>query len=116
MVAAKHKLAPSRKMAMTFAAPLAKKTTTLTPVVATAALISLSKRPCLEAKTIGNVAQPQKCIKKITKKGEHEIHVILSQTTAATTLSIPLSSSIIQVLVKRPRNPSTPTMGQATEV
>ncbi|KAB2617583.1 hypothetical protein D8674_013452 [Pyrus ussuriensis x Pyrus communis] len=111
MVATKRKLTHPLKKAAIIATPLAEKATP-TLVVATAAPIAPSKRPRPKAETTGNVAQPQKCIKKKAKKGEWEIYVISSQITETTTLSIPLPSPVIQVSTTVPQDLSTPTMGQ----
>ncbi|KAM0990516.1 hypothetical protein ACFX2C_009023 [Malus domestica] len=60
MVTVKKKLAHSPKKVATIAPPSAEPTLVATPATLTAPC----KWPCPEFETTGNVAQPQKCIKK----------------------------------------------------
>lgn len=82
-------------------------------MAATIVPVTPNKQPCPEGETTGNVAPPQKRIKKKAKKGEREILVISSQNTGAIAPSISLSPPVVEATVRGLQNPP---MAQATEV
>ncbi|KAB2597225.1 atrophin-1-like [Pyrus ussuriensis x Pyrus communis] len=109
MVAAKMKLADPLKRVATISPHSAE----LTPMMTLAAPTMSSKRPCPEVEMTGNIARPQKHIKKKAKKGQLEIHVISCRITKTTTSSFILSSPIVQASKGVPQNPLS---DQTTEV
>ncbi|KAM0990517.1 hypothetical protein ACFX2C_009023 [Malus domestica] len=94
MVTVKKKLAHSPKKVATIAPPSAEPTLVATPATLTAPC----KWPCPEFETTGNVAQPQKCIKKKARKGDREIHINTSQTIRATEIR-PTRQVIVEPVV-----------------
>lgn len=64
---------------------------------ATVALTPSSKRFRPNAETVDEAPRARKCVKKLAKKGEQEIHVIFSQTMGATTPSAFLISPAVKV-------------------
>ena len=84
------------KQAAVIAAGVAKRRSALSRRADATVQTPSSKRPRQEAEPAYETPRPPKRVKKLAKKGEHEVHVMSSQTTKVTTHVVPLTAPVTE--------------------